>query len=88
MLFHVFDVMHQEVDYDFASILNARLGVGGRYRSYPQPMPTKSMYFTMVYVRVATVTVHESNRMVSEVNHCNAEMCVACVRRSICVFLH
>lgn len=56
----------QEVDNSFLSTLNARLGVGGRYRFYPQRVPSESTYFTMVFVRVSTVTVHDSSRTVRQ----------------------
>lgn len=55
----------QEVDYDMMSILNARLGVGGRYRAHPSQAPLEKGYFTLVYIRVETVEVHSSAREVS-----------------------
>lgn len=47
------------------SILSARLGVGGRYRACPPRVPVESRYFTVVFVRVSTVTVQDSGREVS-----------------------
>lgn len=58
----------QEVDDGCLAVFNTRLGVGGRYRCFPESAPTERRYFTVVFVRVATVTVQESNRMVSERN--------------------
>lgn len=55
----------QEVDADMMSILNARLGAGGRYRAHPSQAPLEKGYFTLVYIRVETVEVHSSAREVS-----------------------
>ncbi|CAM9429125.1 unnamed protein product [Sphacelaria rigidula] len=56
-------ILLQEVDNSFLSMLNVRLGAGGRYRFYPQQVPSESTYFTIVFVRVSTVTVHDSSRI-------------------------
>ncbi|CAM9355971.1 unnamed protein product, partial [Hapterophycus canaliculatus] len=52
----------QEVDGDMFPVLNARLGAGGRYRAHPMSVPVGSRYFTIVFVKVGTVTVHNSGR--------------------------
>lgn len=54
----------QEVDADMVSMLNARLGVGGRYRAFPPSVPVERRYFTLVFVRVGTVKVEDSGRKV------------------------
>lgn len=46
------------------SMLNARLGVGGRYRAFPPSVPVERRYFTLVFVRVGTVKVEDSGRKV------------------------
>ncbi|CAM9457247.1 unnamed protein product [Scytosiphon promiscuus] len=55
-------ILLQEVDGDMFPVLNTRLGAGGRYRAYPTNVPMGSRYFTIMFVKVCTVTVHNSGR--------------------------
>lgn len=55
---------YQEVDVDMMPRLNNALGRGGGYRCYPSRIPVERRYFTMVFVRVATVAVQDSDREV------------------------
>lgn len=45
------------------AVLNARLGAGGRYQAYPEA-PVGSRYYTLMFVKVGTVTVQGSGREV------------------------
>lgn len=60
----------QEVDGDMFPILNVRLGAGGRYRAHPTNVPLGSRYFTIMFVKVGTVTVHNSGREVRPNERC------------------
>ncbi|CAN0408433.1 unnamed protein product [Pylaiella littoralis] len=54
-------ILLQEVDGDMLAVLNARLGAGGRYQAYPEA-PVGSRYYTLMFVKVGTVTVQGSGR--------------------------
>lgn len=62
------------------AVLSARLGVGGRYRPYPPSIPVERRYFTLMFVRVSTVTVQDSVRQV----RCD----IVCIHIYVCVYIY